>query len=96
MPKMLPIMTNGNCATSPEPFYHKRGEQRRSSAPRAKSLEWNGNLAQDRKVVGMGIRAFTPFGGLCVAHYTPRICDADQFLVSGTLPNKKFDSILVS
>ena len=45
MPKVLPIMTNGSRATGPEPFYHKRGEQRRSSAAQAKPLECNGNPA---------------------------------------------------
>ena len=32
MPDVLPILTPGSRATGPEPFHHKRGEQRRSGA----------------------------------------------------------------
>jgi len=69
MPKVLPIMTNGSRATGPERFYHKRSEQRRSSAAQAKPLDWNGNPARGRWA--MGNRAFTPFGGLRVTPHAP-------------------------
>ena len=46
MPNALPIMTLGSRATGPEPFHHKRGEQRRSGAARANCLNRNGSQAR--------------------------------------------------